>query len=158
MWKKIKPYVISILIALAVGGLSALVTKGNMDIYDQIVKPKLAPPGFIFPIVWSILFVLMGISSALVYVKAKEDTAIQKTGLGVYALQLIVNFFWSVLFFNFQAFLLSFLWLILLWILILIMIVRSYRISPLAAYLQIPYLVWVTFAAYLNFAIFLLSR
>ena len=106
MWKKIKPYVISVLIALAVGGLSALVTKGNMDIYDQIVKPKLAPPEFIFPIVWSILFVLMGISSAIVYIKAKQELTVQKTGIGVYALQLVVNFFWSILFFNFQAFLL----------------------------------------------------
>ena len=157
MWKKIKPYVISVLIALAVGGLSALVTKGNMDIYDQIVKPKLAPPEFIFPIVWSILFVLMGISSAIVYIKAKQELTVQKTGIGVYALQLVVNFFWSILFFNFQAFLLSFLWLILLWILIVIMIVRFRKISPLAAYLQIPYLAWVTFAGYLNLMIYMLN-
>lgn len=157
MWKKIKPYVISVLIALAVGGLSALLTKGNMDIYDQIVKPKLAPPGFIFPIVWSILFVLMGISSAIVYIKAKQELTVQKTGLGVYALQLVVNFFWSILFFNFQAFLFSFLWLILLWILIVIMIVRFYKLSPLAAYLQIPYLAWVTFAGYLNLMIYMLN-
>ena len=157
MWKKIKPYVISILIALAVGGLSALLTKGNMDIYSQIQKPKLAPPGFIFPIVWSILFTLMGISSAIVYVKASKEATIQKTGLGVYALQLVVNFFWSILFFNFQAFLFSFLWLILLWILIVIMIVRFYKISHLAAYLQIPYLIWVTFAGYLNLMIYLLN-
>ena len=157
MWKKIKPYVISVLIALAVGGLSALVTKGNMDIYDQIVKPKLAPPGFIFPIVWSILFVLMGISSAIVYIKAKQELTVQKTGLGVYTLQLVVNFFWSILFFNFQAFLFSFLWLILLWILIVIMIVRFHKLSPLAAYLQIPYLAWVTFAGYLNLMIYMLN-
>ena len=157
MWKKIKPYVISVLIALAVGGLSALITRGNMDIYDQIVKPKLAPPGFIFPIVWTVLFILMGISSAIVYVKAKDARTIQKTGLGVYTLQLIVNFFWSVIFFNFQAFLFSFLWLILLWILIVIMIIRFYKISPLAAYLQIPYLIWVTFAGYLNLMIYLLN-
>lgn len=157
MWKKIKPYVISVLIALAVGGLSALVTRESMDIYSQIVRPRLAPPGYIFPIVWTILFVLMGISSALVYVKAKESPTIQKTGLGVYALQLAVNFFWSVLFFNFQAFLVSFLWLILLWILIVIMILRFHKISPLAAYLQIPYLLWVTFAGYLNWMIYMLN-
>ena len=157
MWKKFKPYVISILIALALGGLSALLTKGNMDIYSQIVKPKLAPPGFIFPIVWSVLFTLMGISSALVYIKASEANTIQKTGLGVYGLQLAVNFFWSILFFNFQAFLFSFLWLILLWILIAIMIIRFYKISPVAAYLQIPYLLWVTFAGYLNLMIYMLN-
>ncbi len=157
MWKKIKPYVISVLIALAVGGLSALVTRESMDIYSQIVTPKLAPPGYVFPIVWTILFTLMGISSALVYVKAKGSPTIQKTGLGVYALQLAVNFFWSILFFNFQAFLISFLWLILLWILIVIMILRFYKISPLAAYLQIPYLLWVTFAGYLNWMIYMLN-
>ena len=157
MWKKIKPYVISVLIALAVGGLSALVTRGSMDIYSQIVRPKLAPPGIVFPIVWTVLYTLMGISSALVYVKAKESPTIQKTGLGVYALQLAVNFFWSILFFNFQAFLVSFLWLILLWILIVIMILRFYKISPLAAYLQIPYLLWVTFALYLNWMIYMLN-
>ena len=157
MWKKIKPYVISVLIALAVGGISALITRGSMDIYTEIVKPKLAPPGFIFPIVWGILYTLMGISSALVYIKSKELATAQKTGLGVYALQLSVNFFWPILFFNFQAFLISFLWLVLLWILILIMILRFSKISPLAAYLQIPYLVWVTFAGYLNLMIYFLN-
>lgn len=157
MWKKIKPYVISVLIALAVGGLSALITKGSMDIYSQIVKPKLSPPGFIFPIVWGILYTLMGISSARVYVKAKSMPTIENTGLGIYTLQLIVNFFWPILFFNYQAFLLSFLWLILLWILIVIMILRFKKICPLAAYLQIPYLIWVTFAGYLNLMIYLLN-
>ena len=69
MWKKIKPYVISIAIALAVGGLSALLTKNNMDVYDTINRPSLAPPMWLFPVVWSILFILMGISSAMVYLK-----------------------------------------------------------------------------------------
>ena len=157
MWKKIKPYVISVLIALAVGGLSALITKDSMDVYSQIVKPKLSPPGFIFPIVWGILYTLMGISSARVYVKAKSMPTIENTGLGIYVLQLIVNFFWPILFFNYQAFLLSFLWLILLWILIVIMILRFKKICPLAAYLQIPYLLWVTFAGYLNLMIYMLN-
>ncbi len=157
MWKKIKPYVISILIALAVGGLSALITRGSMDVYSEVVKPKLAPPGFIFPIVWGILYTLMGISSAIIYLKTKDSNTMQKTGLGIYALQLAVNFFWPILFFNFQAFLLSFLWLVLLWVLIVIMILRFRRISPLAAYLQIPYLLWVTFAGYLNLMIYMLN-
>ncbi len=157
MWKRIKPYVISILIALGVGGLSALVTRGSMDIYGEIEKPALAPPGFLFPIVWGILFVLMGISAAIVYNKTKNRKTVYRTGLGVYALQLVVNFFWSVIFFNLRAFLFSFLWLILLWVLIVIMILRFYKISPLAAYLQIPYLLWVTFAGYLNFMIYLMN-
>lgn len=157
MWKNLKPYIISVLIALGVGGLSALITSSSMDIYDEIVKPELAPPGFLFPIVWGVLFVLMGISAAIVYNKTKTRKSIVQTGLGVYALQLAVNFFWSILFFNLKAFLFSFVWLILLWVLIIIMILRFRKISPLAAYLQIPYLLWVTFAGYLNYMIYILN-
>ncbi len=158
MWEKIKPYVISILIALGVGGLSALFTSGNMNIYDRIVEPPLSPPGVLFPIVWTVLYTLLGISSALVYVKGKEEDIDISGALGIYLLQLAVNFFWSIIFFNMRAFLFAFIWIILLWILIIVMIKRFYEISPLAAYLQIPYLLWVTFAAYLNLAIYILNR
>lgn len=148
--QKAKPYIISILTALAVGGLSALLTMGNMDIYSQIVKPPLAPPGIVFPIVWGILYVLMGISAARVYIKGGN--------LFFYAVQLIFNFFWSIIFFNFQEYLLSFVWLVFLWIFIVLMIRDFAKTDKLAAYLQIPYLLWVTFAGYLNFMIFLLNR
>ena len=158
MWKKIKPYVISILIALGVGGLSAFLTRGNMDVYDKIVTPPLAPPGILFPIVWTILYVLMGISSARIYIEGKEGNAFVSDALKVYALQLIVNFFWSIIFFNMQAYLFAFIWLILLWVLIIVMIRKFYPIDRLAAWLQVPYFLWVTFAAYLNFAIFMLNR
>ena len=158
MWKKIKPYVISILIALGVGGLSSFLTRSNMSIYEDIIKPPLAPPMLLFPIVWGILFVLMGISSAIVYTRKddlKEETS---SALKTYALNLIVNFFWTIIFFNMQAFLFAFIWLVILWIIILIMILKFKKISPIAAYLQIPYLVWVTFAGYLTLAIFILNR
>ena len=158
MWNKIKPYVISVLIALGVGALSALITRGSMNIYDRIVMPPLAPPGFLFPIVWTVLYTLMGISSARIYLKGREEGALVGDNLKVYALQLVVNFFWSIIFFNFEAFLFAFIWLILLWVLIIIMIREFYAIDPLAAYLQIPYLLWVTFAAYLNLAIYILNR
>lgn len=158
MWKKIKPYVISVAIALGVGALSALFTRGNMDIYDRIQTPPLAPPGILFPIVWSILYTLMGISSAIIYIKGRDENIPVYEALRIYAIQLVVNFFWSIIFFNLEAFLFAFLWLLLLWVLIIIMIVKFYKIDKTAAYLQIPYLLWVTFAAYLNFAIFLLSR
>ena len=158
MWKKIKPYVISILIALGVGGISAFLTRGNMDVYDKIVTPPLAPPGILFPIVWTILYVLMGISSARIYIEGKEGNAFVSDALKVYALQLIVNFFWSIIFFNMQAYLFAFIWLILLWVLIIVMIRKFYPIDRLAAWLQVPYFLWVTFAAYLNFAIFMLNR
>ena len=158
MWKKIKPYVISVAIALGVGALSALFTRGNMDIYDRIQTPPLAPPGILFPIVWSILYTLMGISSAIIYIKGRDENIPVYEALRIYAIQLAVNFFWSIIFFNLEAFLFAFLWLLLLWVLIIIMIVKFYKIDKTAAYLQIPYLLWVTFAAYLNFAIFLLNR
>ena len=157
MWKKIKPYVISIAIALAVGGLSALLTKNNMEVYDTINRPALAPPMWLFPVVWSILFILMGISSALVWVNRDENREDAFSALRVYGLQLVVNFFWTIIFFNMQAYLFTFIWLILLWVLIIIMIIQFRKISPLAAYLQIPYLLWVTFAGYLTLMIYLLN-
>ena len=154
MWNKIKPYVFSILIALAVGALSAFLTNDNMEIYSQINQPPLAPPSYIFPIVWTILFILMGISSAIVYVKSTSNSS---KALTIYTIQLIVNFLWSIIFFNLRAYLFAFIWILLLWILILIMIYEFYKVDKLAAYLQIPYLLWVTFATYLNFMIFILN-
>lgn len=157
MWKKIKPYIISVVIALAVGGLSTLLTKNNMGVYDNIVRPALAPPMAVFPIVWSILFILMGISSGIVWVNRAKNPEAAFEALRVYGLQLMINFFWSIIFFNMQAYLFAFIWLILLWIFILIMIVKFKKISPLASYLQIPYLLWVTFAGYLTLMIYLLN-
>lgn len=155
MKKNIKPYVYSILFALAVGAVSALLTRNNMDIYTDIAKPALAPPMWLFPVVWSILFILMGISSAMIYIA--DNREIQSTALTIYAVQLIVNFFWSIIFFNMRAFLFAFLWLVLLWILIVFMIICFAKIKPLAAWLQIPYLLWVTFAGYLTLMIYLLN-
>lgn len=158
MWKKLKPYIISILIALGTGGLSAFLTKNSMEVYKNINQPPLAPPMILFPIVWLILFILMGISSAIIYTKRSTNPREALSGLIIYGLQLIVNFFWSIIFFNMQAYLFAFIWLLLLWVLIIMMILQFRKISPLAAYLQIPYLLWVTFAGYLNIMIFLLNR
>ena len=108
MWKKIKPYVISILIALAVGGLSAWLTMDSMDIYGSIRQPALAPPAWLFPVVWGILFVLMGISAAIVYTDKNASPKDKASALKVYALQLIVNFFWSLIFFNLRNYLFAF--------------------------------------------------
>ncbi len=157
MKSKIKSYVIGILIPLAVGGLAAFLTRNSMDIYSTLVQPPLAPPGILFPIVWSILYILMGFGSALIY-ESPADEKSKTNALWVYGLQLAVNFFWSILFFNLRAFLPSFIWLVLLWVLIILMLVRFARINKLAAYLQIPYLVWVTFAGYLNLAIYILNK
>ena len=157
MWKNLKPYIISVLIALGVGGLAALLTRNNMDIYQSITRPPLSPPSWLFPVVWTVLYILMGISSAMVYIKGSEGDENASSALRIYALQLAVNFFWSIIFFNMQAYLFSFIWIILLWILIIVMIKRFYEVSPVAAWLQIPYLLWVTFAAYLNLMIYFLN-
>lgn len=158
MWKKYKPYIVSIAISLGVGVLAALLTKDNMNIYDRIVMPPLSPPGWLFPVVWTILYVLMGISSARIWLKGKEEGIDVTSSLKVYGWQLAVNFIWSLVFFNMQAFLLAFAWIIVLWALIYTMIKKFKEIDHLAAKLQIPYLLWVTFAAYLNFMIWILNR
>lgn len=157
MWKKIKPYVISIAIALAVGGLSALLTAENMDIYSRINRPPLSPPPWLFPVVWTILYVLMGIGAALVYNRKEFKPEAVRRALVVYGINLFLNFFWSIIFFNLETYFLAFVWLIALWAVIFAMIIFFRRVSPAAAYMQIPYLVWVTFAGYLTFAIYLLN-
>ena len=158
MWKKIKPYVFSIIIALAVGGLSSILTRNNMDVYNNINRPPLAPPMVLFPIVWSILFILMGISSAIVWEKRNDNADVASDALKTYALQLVVNFFWTIIFFNMQAYLFAFIWLLILLVLIIIMIVQFKKISRLAGYLQIPYALWVAFAGYLTLMIYILNR
>ena len=145
--------IIAILIPIAVGTLSALFS-GRMSLYSQINKPSLSPPGFVFPIVWIILYILMGISSYIIY---ESDNPNKGNALKTYAIQLFFNFWWSIIFFRFSLFLFAFLWLLSLIAIIIVMIYRFYKIKPLSAYLQIPYLLWCLFAAYLNFMIYRLN-
>ena len=145
--------IIAILIPLAVGSFSALIS-GNMSLYSTINKPAFSPPSIVFPIVWTILYVLMGISSYIIY---SSDSADKTKALKIYALQLFFNFCWSILFFRYQLYLFSFLWLVILIVLICIMIKDFYKINPAAAYLQIPYRLWCIFAAYLNFSIYTMN-
>lgn len=149
-------YFINILIPLLVGGLSSILA-GGMEAFENFNPPPLTPPDIVFPIVWSILYTLMGISMALV-LSSDALPYVKSQSVKIYALQLFFNFFWSILFFRFQAYLLSFLWIVALWVLIILMIKQFYKASKPAAYLQIPYLVWVTFATYLTLATFILSR
>lgn len=145
--------IISILIPLAVGSMSALFS-GNMSSYSILDKPAFSPPGFIFPIVWTILYILMGISSYIVY---SSNSPNKSKALLLYGIQLFFNFCWSIIFFGLDLYLFAFIWLIALIFIIIIMIRQFHIISPLAAYLQIPYLIWCIFAAYLNFSIFILN-
>lgn len=153
--KNLKALAVSILIPLGVGAAAAFFTRNSMDVYEGLVQPPLSPPGWLFPVVWTILYTLMGISSYLIY---RSDSPNKNTALTIYAFQLAVNFFWTILFFNLEMYLLAFLWLLLLLVLIVLMIVSFYRINKTAAYLQIPYLIWVLFAGYLNLGIYLLNR
>ncbi len=153
---KVKIYGISIALALGVGVLSALFTSMGMDRYAMVEKPALTPPDIVFPIVWTILFTLMGISAARVWIAS--DIKEKNSGLLLYLLQLSANFIWSILFFNFQAYGFAFFWILLLWVLILLMIISFGKTDKIAAYLQIPYILWVTFAAYLNFMVWMLNK
>ena len=133
MWQKIKVYGIGIAIPLAVGGLSALLTRNSMEIYSEINLPFLAPPSWLFPVVWAVLYVLMGISSAIIYKQKDADPEEVRRALWLYGINLAVNFAWSIIFFNLQAFFGAFVWLLLLIFIIIKMISSFYRIKPLAA-------------------------
>lgn len=148
--------IICIAIPLLVGFLSALLTRQSMATFTTLNKPPLSPPGILFPIVWTILYALMGIGSYLVLTSDGSEKDIQQAFV-VYGIQLAVNFLWSTFFFNFGWYLFSFFWLVLLWVLIVIMLKRFYEVSKVAAYINIPYLVWVTFAGYLNLGIYFLN-
>ena len=136
---KIKAFAISIAIALGVGGLSALLSMESMSLYDEVIQPSPAPPAILFPIVWTVLYVLMGISAAMIYTSEGAPKSERTAALMPYGASLFVNFFWSILFFNLKAFLPAFIWLVLLEFLIAMTIISYRRIDRKAAYLQIPY-------------------
>lgn len=149
-WKNL---ITAVAIPLATGGLSALLTKKAMDSFKMLNQPPLSPPTWLFPVVWTILYILMGIASYLIATSGqKNDTA-----LTLYDIQLCFNFLWTLIFFNMEWYLFAFLWLIGLWILILLTTIAFYRLSKPATYMMIPYLIWVTFAGYLNYGIYLLN-
>lgn len=154
MKKQTKVYWIAIALPLLVGALSALLTRNSMDLYESIIRPPASPPSWLFPVVWTVLYVLMGIGSARVYLKEEKLTL----PLKIYLVQLFVNFLWSLLFFNARVFLIAFLWLLLLIALVIAMIRTFAAVDSLAAKLQWPYLLWTVFAAYLNVTIYLLNR
>lgn len=142
-------------IPLAVGGLAALLS-GGMGDYKVINQPPLSPPGWVFPIVWSILYLLMGEASYRV-LTADEDMVIIRSALKAYAVQLALNFLWPLVFFGLEMYFLAFLILIALWIAIFITLRQFSGIDDTAGNLLLPYLLWVTFAGYLNFGVFLLN-
>lgn len=152
-----KSYILWILLAEAVGALSAYLTRdGTSQFNTSVIQPPLSPPALVFPIVWSILFALMGFSSARV--SLAPPSSARSRGLNLFILQLAANFLWSLIFFNLHSYGLAFLWLLLLWVLVFSMILSFRKTDTLAANLQIPYLVWLTFAAYLSLGVWYLNR
>ena len=158
MKDKIKPGLLAVAVAipLCVGGISAMLTGDMMKEYFFLNKPPLSPPGWVFPIVWPILYVMMGTASYLVITSGVDKALITKA-LAFYGIQLVLNFFWSILFFNYSLFLWALIELIAMWALIIVTMVYFFRISEPAGLMMIPYMLWTTFAAYLNYSVYKLS-
>ncbi|MBR6640688.1 MAG: tryptophan-rich sensory protein [Clostridia bacterium] len=151
LWNKYKRLLLYIFVALAAGFIGNLLA-GGTEIYEQINTPSFAPPGFLFPIVWSILYILMGIGAYLI---SKEEN--NSKALKLYYTQLVVNSLWSILFFRFKLFAVSTLWLVLLIVLVSFMTYEFYKMNKKAALIQVPYILWIVFAFVLNYSIYLLN-
>ena len=152
-----KPYLFFVLLSEGVGILAGLLTREATALFGEtVVQSALTPPSIVFPIVWTALYALMGIGAARVW--NGPETPAQKQSINIFLIQLIVNFFWSLIFFNAQAFGFALVWLILLWVLILWMILSFWKTDKTAALLQIPYLLWVSFAGYLNYTVWILNN
>lgn len=154
---KKRTYLWTIGLTLVVGAISSFLIRDDMAFYAvNVAKPMLTPPEWVFPVVWTILYILMGWGLGRV-LTSEAAPADKQAALRIYAIQLFFNFAWSIVFFSVRAYLFAFIWLLILWALIIWMIVLFSRCDRLAARLQIPYFLWVTFAAYLNLMIFLLN-
>lgn len=151
-WKKL---FVCIAIPLAVGGISAVISRGGISAFENAVKPPLTPPAWLFPLCWTVLYVLMGVASYLV---AVSDEILRGNALLFYGVQLILNFVWPLIFFDLSLYLLAFVWLVILWAIILVTMLKFYKITERAGDLMLPYILWVTFAGYLNFGVFLLNK
>ena len=149
---KFKNYALSIIIPLALGGIVGFLISGSMD-YDMLDQPPLSPPSVLFPIVWTILYVLMGVSFGLLRDKHLNDSNVKL----IYYIQLIVNLLWPIAFFVLKWRLFAFIWILILDALVVLMIFTFYKRNKTAALLQLPYLAWVLFASYLNLGVYILN-
>ena len=149
-----KKLILNIIVTLIIGSLPSIFVFKGMNDYGALNKPPLSPPGFIFPIVWGILYILMGISYTKVTNKKSLYTDEAKL---IYGIQLVVNALWTPIFFGLKQYFLAFIWLLMLIVLVVFMIIIFNKIDKKAAYLQIPYILWLLFAAYLNFGVFILN-
>lgn len=152
---KKRDLLISVAIPLLTGVFATLLSGEGMAFFVNLNKPPLTPPAWVFPVVWTLLYTMMGIAAYLVTITDGDGV---DEALLFYGIQLLVNFFWPIFFFGFGWYLVSFLWLVLLWVLIFHTIRLFAQISKPAAWLMVPYLVWVTFAGYLNLGFWWLNR
>ncbi len=150
----IKSLAVCVAIPLLVGGLSSLLIRNSFSVYETEALPPLAPPPVVFPIVWAVLYILMGVSSYLIW---RTEDQRRFTALTVYGVQLVMNFIWPLLFFELREFLFAVIWLGLLFLAVLVMAILFKKLRPAAGILQIPYLLWLAFAVYLNLGVYLLN-
>lgn len=153
MSSKTKIYIKSIAIPVIVGVVVGLIISPFID-YNSLQKPPFAPPSMIFPIVWTILYILMGVSYGILKTNDLVDSDIDR----IYYLQLFFNALWPIAFFVLKWRLFAAIWIVILAILVIIMTVRFYNKKPIAGLLQIPYVLWTVFATYLNIGVYLLNR
>ncbi len=149
-----KALIFFLAVPLGVGVLAGLINRGGMNDFAAINQPPLSPPAWVFPAVWTVLYLLMGYSSYLVYI---EKDPRGKQALVLYAAQLFVNFLWPLLFFTLKLRLTAFFWLVLLWVLVYLTIRYFSAISEKAGDLLLPYILWLTFAGYLNLGVYFLN-
>ncbi len=148
--------IITIVVPVAVGMISAFLSYKGMAIYATMSKPPLSPPAWVFSVAWTVLYIVMGVASYFVVV-SDADSMLKVTAMLLYGVQLVMNFFWSLIFFNWNNYILAFVWLMFMWCLVIVCAWRFYAVKPIAGYLMIPYILWLTFAAYLNLGAYILS-
>lgn len=150
-----KLFIVCIVACLGLGTISGLLTANSVDVYKTINLPDLAPPSILFPIVWTILYILMGLSLYLVLLK--RDSEDIRRPVAIFVSQFILNFIWAPIFFTYAEYLLSFIIIVIMWVLVLAMVISFRRINPVAGYMQIPYLLWLIVAGYLSWNVYVLN-
>jgi tryptophan-rich sensory protein len=150
----IKKLLFYIITTILIGSLPSIFTINGMKNYKSLVRPPLSPPAFVFPVAWTILYILMGIS---IYIVLNSKSDKKEEGKLIYYIQLVINALWSIIFFSFKEYFLAFTWLLMLIVFVILMLFIFYKINKKSAYINIPYLLWLFFAAYLNFGIFVLN-
>ena len=155
-WKQLKPYAVGIAGVEAVGLFASVISRQGIEEFNTVAaQPTLTPPQWVFPVVWTVLYALMGVSAVRIWQAppSKERSG----GLNLFVVQLILNFFWTLIFFNAKAYGLAAVWIVILWTAVLAMILRFRKVDMTAAWLQVPYLIWLTFATYLTFGVWALN-